>query len=61
MKSRILLTIAVLACCPYVLAQSQGSALPHLEKHGTATQLVVDGKPFLVFSYLTAMQPHLSF
>src|SRR5579863_9581636 len=30
-----------------VSAQSGGSA-PHLEKRGSATQLIVDGKPFLV-------------
>ena len=23
---------------------------PHLEKHGTATQLIVDGKPFLALA-----------
>jgi hypothetical protein len=29
-------------------AQSQtASNIPHLEKQGTATQLIVDGKPFL--------------
>jgi len=27
-----------------------GAAQPHLEKHGTATQLIVDGKPFLVLA-----------
>ncbi len=27
---------------------SQASAIPHLAKRGTATQLIVDGKPFLV-------------
>jgi hypothetical protein len=27
---------------------AQSNAIPHLEKQGTATQLVVDGKPFLV-------------
>jgi hypothetical protein len=26
------------------------SALPHMEKHGTATQLIVDGKPFLMLA-----------
>jgi len=31
------------------LAPAQ-SAVPHLEKHGDATQLVVDGKPFLILS-----------
>jgi hypothetical protein len=32
-------------------AVSQNSkSLPHLEKHGTTTQLIVDGKPFLMFA-----------
>jgi hypothetical protein len=37
-----------------LLAQSQSpspppsSGLPHLRKQGTATQLVVDGRPFLI-------------
>ncbi|MDR3339858.1 MAG: DUF5597 domain-containing protein [Candidatus Symbiothrix sp.] len=29
-------------------AVSQNKALPHLKKQGTATQLIVDGKPFLI-------------
>jgi beta-galactosidase GanA len=32
------------------LATSQQSAPPHLEKRGVATQLIVDGKPFLMLS-----------
>jgi len=32
-------------------AQSQtASTIPHLEKQGTATQLIVDGKPFLALA-----------
>ena len=30
------------------LAPAGGQSIPHLEKHGNAAQLVVDGKPFLV-------------
>jgi Domain of unknown function (DUF5597)/Beta-galactosidase len=30
-----------------VCAQSNASAIPHLEKRGAVTQLIVDGKPFL--------------
>ena len=30
------------------MAQAADPALPHLEKRGAATQLMVDGKPFLV-------------
>jgi hypothetical protein len=29
-------------------AQAQSTLAPHLQKHGTATQLVVEGKPFLI-------------
>ena len=32
------------------IAQVQPSAPPHLRKQGTATQLIVDGKPFLMLS-----------
>ncbi len=28
--------------------QAQNASLPHLEKHGAATQLILDGKPFLI-------------
>ena len=44
---------AALVCCVALVAsegqsQSVDSAIPHLEKRGLATQLIVDGKPFLV-------------
>ena len=32
-----------------VMAQTD-SGIPHLQKQGSATQLVVDGKPFLIVS-----------
>jgi hypothetical protein len=32
------------------LAQAPTNTAPHLEKHGTATQLIVDGKPFLALA-----------
>lgn len=32
-----------------VLPAAEVTGAPHLEKHGTATQLMVDGKPFLIF------------
>ena len=35
-------------CSTVLFAQTQDSLIPHLEKHGTATQLLVDGKPFLM-------------
>ena len=47
MKLRILIVITLLSF-PIVLARAQNTGAPHLEKHGTATQLVVDGKPFLI-------------
>jgi beta-galactosidase GanA len=38
-------------CAPvFASGQTANTAMPHLEKHGTATQLVVDGKPFLMFA-----------
>ena len=32
------------------VASAQPSAAPHLEKRGAATQLIVDGQPFLMLS-----------
>ena len=47
MKHRILIVFAMI-CSPFFVARAQTPGIPHLEKHGTATQLVVDGKPFLI-------------
>src|SRR5665811_965125 len=47
MKYRLLIAF-MLICSPVLVAQTPSSAIPHLEKHGTATQLVVDGEPFLM-------------
>ncbi len=41
--------ISWLLCFAAIAAQAQTS-IPHLEKHGSATQLVVDGKPFLMLA-----------
>src|SRR5215471_13283356 len=45
---------SILACAILALvavrAQTQNAALPHLRKQGNATQLIVDGKPFLVLA-----------
>jgi len=51
MKLRTLAITTIPILLVSTAAFSQGTpstAIPHLEKHGTATQLVVDGKPFLV-------------
>src|ERR1035438_7274721 len=51
MKLRIFLVTAILIPLACTAAFSQGKPstnIPHLEKHGTATQLIVAGKPFLV-------------
>jgi len=45
--SRLGYGLSVVVCCA-ATAFGQGQAIAHLEKHGTATQLVVDGKPYLV-------------
>ena len=43
---------AILLCSLALVARAQtkpaAPAIPHLEKRGHATQLMVDGKPFLV-------------
>jgi len=58
MKLRVLFWAAL--ACPLALAAGQGRSgpvsttsaaeIPHLRKQGTATQLIVDGKPFLALA-----------
>src|ERR1017187_126903 len=38
----------ILGCVTVQTARAQTNPIPHLAKHGTATQLIVDGKPFLI-------------
>ena len=47
MRYRILI-LSMMVCSAILPAQAQNAGIPHLERHGTATQLVVDGKPFLL-------------
>ena len=52
MRHRILF-ISILLCALAVAASAQtpaGAPIPHLEKRGAATQLIVDGKPFLALA-----------
>jgi beta-galactosidase GanA len=44
---RVVIVIAMIGF-PFLLAYAQGSGIPRLEKQGAATQLIVDGKPFLI-------------
>ena len=44
----ILSLAALSACSPSTTGTS--AAIPHLQKQGTATQLIVDGKPFLMLA-----------
>jgi len=44
---RVVIVLAMIGF-PILGAYAQRSGIPHLEKHGAATQLVVDGKPFLI-------------
>lgn len=46
-RQRQLLASLCLVCCLRIHGQAQAD-LPHLEKRGNVTQLIVDGKPFLV-------------
>jgi beta-galactosidase GanA len=51
MKTNILICAAIVSLtglCGSKAQTSNDPSLPHLSKQGTATQLVVDGKPFLV-------------
>jgi hypothetical protein len=38
----------ILGCVTIQPARAQTNPIPHLAEHGTATQLIVDGKPFLI-------------
>lgn len=44
----VLIGAALLATCALPVHGLQENSLPHLRRQGTATQLVVDGKPFLI-------------
>jgi len=43
-------TLLVSLCLAFTPLGAQDSSVPHLEKRGAATQLIVDGKPFLMLS-----------
>ncbi len=45
---KILLLMFFILFSPVANAQKKNMALPHLSKQGTATQLIVEGKPFLI-------------
>ena len=49
MQPRNMLFCAFVGCLA-LAAQNASSEIPHLRKQGTATQLIVDGKPFLVLA-----------
>jgi beta-galactosidase GanA len=46
----VCLTVVALALTTGSAQTKTGSSLPHLEKHGSATQLITDGKPFLALA-----------
>ena len=53
MKPRILACTALLACAVFFTTPCFGQAasgIPHLQRQGTVTQLVVDGKPFMALT-----------
>jgi hypothetical protein len=52
LKETVIVKLRILFCGTLVcsLALAQGSDIPHLRKQGTATQLIVDGKPFLALA-----------
>lgn len=47
-RLRTSLLSILLAISTFTMGHSQAPNLPHLEKRGSATQLIVDGSPFLV-------------
>ena len=48
MKRQTLFAFILLCCITLKSASAQTNNVPHLAKQGTATQLIVDGKPFLI-------------
>src|ERR1035438_10364709 len=51
MKLRMFSCVALACCASAIVVQAYAqtaAGVPHLERQGTATQLIVDGKPFLV-------------
>jgi len=44
------LKLRILSCCTLVCSLALASDIPHLQKQGTATQLIVDGRPFLALA-----------
>ncbi len=49
LKALVVTTISILLASTAAFSQAKpGANIPHLAKQGTATQLIVDGKPFLV-------------
>ncbi|MES1203656.1 MAG: DUF5597 domain-containing protein, partial [Pseudomonadota bacterium] len=47
MRAVWLVALAVLAACSQQPQTGADSSLPHLQRHGTTTQLIVDGAPYL--------------
>src|SRR5690349_17923742 len=51
MKARMFaVTVVLFATFEPLCTSAQDTNLPHLEKRGAVTQLIVDGKPFLMLS-----------
>ena len=44
----VVVAYALIAICALPVRGAQENSLPHLRRQGTATQLIVDGRPFLV-------------
>src|SRR5271157_4175810 len=44
------LALVASQCKSRPVSTTSASEIPHLRKHGTATQLIVDGKPFLALA-----------
>lgn len=48
LPSKTLIRLLILTACFGLVAASAQPQIPHLRKQGTATQLIVDGKPYLI-------------
>ena len=49
-KNVLLLLTSLILICGYCLVANAANTIPHLEKHGNATRLIVHDKPFLMIA-----------
>ncbi len=48
MNKKLILIVTLISLFPFIVSGKSESKLPHLRQQGTASQLIVDNKPFLI-------------